>query len=409
MLLIDHRDRTTILTWVRDGVSVYEMLVSGVRGLSVEHPFNPVVYPREKLPNRVPDEFREFVAGEVATLMHRGCLVPFEEVRTSDGPSRSRLIMPLSVEPSKPRLIYDTRRLNAACRHVCFSLDSVGYLATLGWEECSQGSLDDNSGFHHVILHPASWPLFGAVWEGITYVWTVLPFGWNISSYFYQTVSRVRSQFLRPRSFPTFTYIDDSWRCSLVAICSSAPREQWLAAAAGLRLAVALSSCADLFLSVSKCDLVPTPSLRYLDLMCDSGRAVFRVPSDKLCRLRDLFRQVLVEGVVPLSTLEKIAGKCMSMKVAIRPAPLWTHYMFEAIRKARCPHYHFWQHRVRVSWRSGLREELELWGRSTENSQERPWYLAKNFSVVLTRAASDASALARGRVFICVTSISSRG
>ena len=97
VLLIDHPDRITILTLIRDGVSVYEFLVSGARGLSVEHPFNPVVFPGEKLPNRVRDEFREFVAGEVATLVRRGCLVPFEEVRTSDGPSRPRLVMPLSL------------------------------------------------------------------------------------------------------------------------------------------------------------------------------------------------------------------------------------------------------------------------------------------------------------------------
>ena len=398
VLLNDHPNRTTILTWLRDGVSVYEFLVPGARGLSVEQPFNPVTFPGEKLPNRVPNEFREFVAGEVATLVHRGCLVPFEKVRTSDGPSQPRLIMPLSVEPSKPRLIYDARRLNAACRHVRFTLDSVGSLAALGWEGCYQGSLDDKSGFHHVLLHPASWPLFGAVWEGITYVWTVLPFGWNESPYVYQTVSGVRSQFLRARGIPALTYIDDSWQCSPVAARELAPREQWLAAAAGLRLAVALSACAGFFLSISKCDLVPTQSLRYLGIMCDSGRAVFRIPSDKLRRLHDLIRQVLVEGMVPLSTLEKIAGKCMSMKVAIRPASLWTHYMFEAIRKTQHPHHRVWQHRVRVPLRSGIREELELWGGLTEHSQEGPWYLAKHFSVVLTRVASDASALAWGGV-----------
>ena len=198
--------------------------------------------------------------------------------------------------------------------------------------------------------------------------------------------------------YSDLTYIDDSWQCSPVAVCISTPREQWLAATAGLRLATALSSCAGFFLSISRCDLVPTHSLRYLGLICNSGRAVFRIPSYKLCRLRDPIRSVLVEGVVPLSTLEIIAGKCMSMKVAIRPASLWTHYVFEAIQKNQCPHHRFWQHRVRVPRKSGHREELELWGGLTENSQKGLWYLAKHFSVVLTRATSDASALAWGGV-----------
>ena len=62
-------------------LSVYEFLVLGTRGLSVEYPFSPVVFPGEKLPDRVPNEFREFVAGEVATLVGQRCLVLFEEVR----------------------------------------------------------------------------------------------------------------------------------------------------------------------------------------------------------------------------------------------------------------------------------------------------------------------------------------
>ena len=39
VLLIDHPDRNTILTSVRDGVSVYEFLLPDARGVSVEKPF----------------------------------------------------------------------------------------------------------------------------------------------------------------------------------------------------------------------------------------------------------------------------------------------------------------------------------------------------------------------------------
>ena len=125
-------------------------------------------------------------------------------------------------------------------------------------------------------------------------------------------------------------YIDNFWQGSPNAVRSSEIREQWLAAAAGLCFAVALSACAGFFFSISKCDLIPTLLFQYLGLMCDSGRVVFRVPSDKLCRPRDHMRQVLVYGVVLLSTLKQITGKCMSINIAIRPEFLWTHDMFEA-------------------------------------------------------------------------------
>ena len=78
---------------------------------------------------------------------------------------------------------------------------------------------------------------------------------------------RVRSQFLRSRGIPAVTYIDDAWQSSPAAAREKEPREQWLAAAEGLRLAVALSACAGFFLSIAKCDLVPTLSLRYLGLI----------------------------------------------------------------------------------------------------------------------------------------------
>ena len=63
----------------------------------------------------------------------------------------------------------------------------------------------------------------------------------------------------------------------------------------------------------------------------------------------------------PLCTLETIAGKCTSKKVAIRPASLWTHYTFEAIQTSQSTQHRFWLHRVRVPRRNNLCEELQLW------------------------------------------------
>ena len=88
---------------------------------------------------------------------------------------RPRLIQALSVEPIKPRLIYDARPLNKCCKHVPLSMDTVGMVAQIGWQGCFQGSLDDKNGYHHVLLHPQSWALFGFTWNGMDYVWTTLP------------------------------------------------------------------------------------------------------------------------------------------------------------------------------------------------------------------------------------------
>ena len=127
-------------------------------------------------------------------------------------------------------------------------------------------------------LYPFTVSIMALIWSSLEgYHARMDGFGWNESPYVYQTVSGVRSQFLRSRRVPTFTYKDDSWQCSPFVFRSSTPRKQWMAAAAGLRLAVALSFCAAFFLSISIYDLIPTRKLRYIGQLCDSGRALFRV------------------------------------------------------------------------------------------------------------------------------------
>ena len=85
------------------------------------------------------------------------------------------------------------------------------------------------------------------------------------------------------------------------------------------------------FLSPKKCNLRPTKVQRYLGMLCDSDTASFRVPPDKMAKLHDLLSTALAAGEISFRTLERIAGKCMSMTVAIRPASLWTHAMLTAL------------------------------------------------------------------------------
>lgn len=114
------------------------------------------------------------------------------------------------MEPSKPSLIYDAREPNAHCKYVPFMMDTVGAVAGSAWPGCFKGSLDDKSGYRHVMFLPDSWQLFGVAWENMDNMRTVLPFGWEESPFAYHTISSVRSQFLRSRGIPAATYIEGS-------------------------------------------------------------------------------------------------------------------------------------------------------------------------------------------------------
>lgn len=177
----------------------------------MDRPFAAPYCPGAVYANQVSVEFHVFVDAEVRTLACRGCIVPWSSVPTAHWTRRPRLVHWMSVEPVKPWLIYDAQPLNQHCRHVPFTIDTVGIVTQVGWQDCFQGSLDDHSGFHYVVLESNSWSLFGFHWREVDYIWTTLPFVWNQGPYVYSTLSEAKARYLRRLDFPVLSYIDDSW------------------------------------------------------------------------------------------------------------------------------------------------------------------------------------------------------
>ena len=58
------------------------------------------------------------------------------DVRGPGGPPRPRLIMALSVEEKKPRMIYDVRPLNKRVKKFPFSTDTVARVAIVATPGC---------------------------------------------------------------------------------------------------------------------------------------------------------------------------------------------------------------------------------------------------------------------------------
>lgn len=396
VILIDHPLRDSLVSYLRDGVDLYDLLLSEYRGGSNDLPYDVSRFPGAVFRNRIPPRFSPFVQAEVQTLVDRGCVLPWSEVRAPGGPRRPRLVMALTVEPSKPRLIFDARPLNKRCKKIHFSMDTVARVASVASPGCFMTSLDDSSAFHHILLRPSSWPLFGFEYGGVDYCWCVLPFGFSLSPWVYHTLSEAKAAFLRSHGIPALAYLDDSWYSNFLSTHGLAARVQWLAAAEATHVAMLVSFMCGQFLSPSKCDLRPTTVQQYLGMLCDSGTATFRVPQDKLDKLQQLLSQALEAKEVSFRTLQRVAGKCMSMSVAIRPASLWTHDMFAASAALE----RSGDSTVDLSRASnaGLVAEFKQWLALTATSQEGPWQRARHFSASLTKGSSDASSVAWGGV-----------
>ena len=124
-------------------------------------------------------------------------------------PPLPAIVMPLSIEPSKPRLVHDQQYLNCFMRQCPFSLDQVVNLPPYLSQNSFHTKMDDKSGFDHFLISEDSQPLMSAEWGGWWLVWRTLPKGWKESPYVYQTLGSVATNALRELGLPRSQYIDD--------------------------------------------------------------------------------------------------------------------------------------------------------------------------------------------------------
>ena len=128
------------------------------------------------------------------------------------------IVLPLTVEPTKPRLCHDARYLNLWMQDRTFSLDSVNdvfffsvndltrYVAKDSYQTVLD---DDKSGYDHILLTEDSRTFFGIQRGGWYFTYNTLPFGWKISPYAYHTIGLMVTNFFRLISVPCLLYIDD--------------------------------------------------------------------------------------------------------------------------------------------------------------------------------------------------------
>ena len=185
-------------------------------------------------------------------------VVKWADVRAPGGPQLPRLFMALSVEETKPRLIYDARPLNKRFQKVHFPMDTVARVASVASKGCYMTSLDEASAFHHILLRPSAWQLFGFSYGGLDYCWCVLPFGFKSSSWCYHTLSEAKASYLRSKGIPALAYLDDSWLSNFLTSHGQTAREQCLAEGEATHVAMLVSFLCGQFLSAKKCDFRPT-------------------------------------------------------------------------------------------------------------------------------------------------------
>ena len=87
------------------------------------------------------------------------------------------VVLPLTVEPTKPRLCIDARFVNLWMKDSPFTLDRLSDVPRLVYKGSFMTKCDDESGYDHLLLSESSQTYFGFEWGGLWFVCTTLPLG----------------------------------------------------------------------------------------------------------------------------------------------------------------------------------------------------------------------------------------
>lgn len=186
--------------------------------------------------------------------------------------------MPLTVEPTRPRLCNDNRFLNLWVKDTPFNLDSISSLPCYVSPSSFHSVCDDKSGYDHVFLSPPSRSYFGFQWAGWYFVSNTIPFGWKSSAFIYHSIGLLASHYFRSQFIPCSLYIDDRHTGEIklpiltptyVLFTSYRARSFALASSASFIVCLTLASLG-YYINLAKSILVPRQVVPYLGFLVDS-------------------------------------------------------------------------------------------------------------------------------------------
>lgn len=278
---------------------------------------------------------RQFVDASIAKNLQSGAIIRWADHPGSAESPTPHLVLPLGVEPEKPRLIWDGRYLNLWQRKVPFTMERATLCPHLVIDGAFMWTLDHHSGFHHVPINIDEQTFFGfAGPDGTLYVSTVMNFGWRHAPYIYNTLTHAALSFLRLLNLRLLYYTDDIWGTSHRGNDRHDAVTLWRAANLSAFLSVLLFTALGYFLS-PKSRLCPTRLCTFLGLDVDSIFHRFSIPPLKLDKFLALLLEIMAARCIRFRQLERVAGKAMSFALALPGAMFFVRGLFRDLARLR--------------------------------------------------------------------------
>ena len=194
------------LKYISEGVSVFHFF-QHFKGQFKRNSYDSSLPPRmffEK--NKICNDFQDFISSILLERVANGSLSMWGKEGECEP---LHLVMPITIEPSKPRMCHDERFLNLWMNTPHVSFDKITDIPRYVDANHFQSKLNDKSGYDHISLTEDSRTFFGLYWKGWFFVFTTLPFGWSPSEYIYHSTGIGASHFIRSNGVSVSQYIDD--------------------------------------------------------------------------------------------------------------------------------------------------------------------------------------------------------
>ncbi|XP_077993129.1 uncharacterized protein LOC144447097 [Glandiceps talaboti] len=344
-------DRQEIMDWIKNKISISKYFTNfkgDFKGERYNHDT-----PLQKVFTNNPgcQKYGQFIARTIADRIESGAVSVWGIVGRDPSP---HIVMPITVEPTKPRMCIDMRYVNLWTTSCPFKLDKLIEVSRYLDKSDYHFKCDDKSGYDHVLIEPKDRTYVGFQWAGVWYVNNTLPFGWKLSAYIYHTLGYCVTSYARSLGVPCIQYIDDRHGGGLKpgkeTEWDSCQRAQ---AAAYILCKIAIQ--AGYFIALEKSVLRPVQSLVMLGLSVDSKTQSFAIPEEKKRKFLDLIDGILTVRAVLLSVVQKLMGKCISFILALPCARLYIRQMAIACGKSQK------YGRSLIPIRGHLRQEIEQW------------------------------------------------
>ena len=158
------------ISFIWNKVDIADFIVP-FKGKFAGKSYDALFPPGMEFPNNpICSKFEDFISSTIIDRKN-GSLIFWSKVGEVQPP---HLVMPITVEPTKPRMCHDERFLNLWIKDCPFSLDYLSDLPRYVGPGHFQTVCDNKSGYDHICLSPSSRTLFGLSWKGCYHSYSVI-------------------------------------------------------------------------------------------------------------------------------------------------------------------------------------------------------------------------------------------